>query len=144
MAARLRWLNLTILRGRSVFVTGAYGLLGGWLVKALLDRGARVTVLKRDAVTASALVLEETERLVNVVRGDVCDATLLERALSEYEVDTVFHLAAQTIVGVANRAPLSTFETVHIVCSRYASASIHAWATSPTSVGSSAPSPTSP
>ena len=107
MAARLRWLNLTILRGRSVFVTGAYGLLGGWLVKALLDRGARVTVLKRDAVTASALVLEETERLVNVVRGDVCDATLLERALSEYEVDTVFHLAAQTIVGVANRAPLS-------------------------------------
>ena len=97
--------------GRSVFVTGAYGLLGGWLVKALVHRGARVTVLKRDAVSASALVLEGTERLVNVVHGDVCDGALLERALGEYEVETVFHLAAQTIVGVANRGPASTFET---------------------------------
>ena len=96
---------------RSVFVTGAYGLVGSWLVKALLDLGARVTVLKRDAVTASALVLEGIERLVNVVHGDVGDALVLERALAEYEVDTVFHLAAQTIVGVANQAPLSTFET---------------------------------
>ena len=99
------------LRGRSVFVTGAYGLLGSWLAKALLDQGARVTVLKRDAVAASALSLEGTERRVNVVHGDVCDAPLIERALIEYEVDTVFHLAAQTIVGVANKAPLSTFET---------------------------------
>jgi CDP-glucose 4,6-dehydratase len=105
------WLNLPTLRGRSVFVTGAYGLLGSWLVKALLARGARVTVLKRDAVAVSALVLEETERLVDVVHGDVCDARLLERALAEYEVDTVFHLAAQTIVGVAIRSPTSTFET---------------------------------
>src|SRR5690348_7617970 len=95
---------------RSVFVTGAYGLLGGWLVKALLDRGAAVTVLKRDAVSASALILEGTERRVNVVHGDVSDPALLERTLGEYEVDTVFHLAAQTIVGVANRSPISTFE----------------------------------
>lgn len=102
---------MTTWRERSVFVTGAYGLLGGWLVKALLARGARVTVLKRDETTASALVLEETERLVNVVHGDVTDAPLLERALGEYEVDTVFHLAAQAIVGVANRGPASTFET---------------------------------
>jgi CDP-glucose 4,6-dehydratase len=102
---------MTTWRERSVFVTGAYGLLGGWLVKALLERGARVTVLKRDETTASALVLEGTERLVNVVHGDVTDAPLLERALGEYEVDTVFHLAAQAIVGVANRGPASTFET---------------------------------
>jgi CDP-glucose 4,6-dehydratase len=98
-------------RGCSVFVTGAYGLLGSWLVKALLARDARVTVLKRDAVTQSALVLEGTERHVNVVHGDVCHAPVLERALGEYEVDTVFHLAAQTIVGVANRGPAPTFET---------------------------------
>jgi CDP-glucose 4,6-dehydratase len=96
---------------RSVFVTGANGLLGSWLVKALLDRGAHVTVLKRDAVAASALELEGTDRRVVTVRGDICDGALLERALAEYEVDTVFHLAAQTIVGVANRAPLATFET---------------------------------
>ena len=94
-----------------MFVTGAYGLLGSWLVKALHARGARVTVLKRDAVSASALVAEGTERLVNVVHGDVCDAALVERVLGEYEVDTVFHLAAQAIVGVANRGPVSTFDT---------------------------------
>jgi CDP-glucose 4,6-dehydratase len=97
--------------GHSVFVTGAYGLLGSRLVSALVDEGKRVTVLKRDAVIASALHLEGTERRVNVVHGDVCDGQLIERALNEYEVDIVFHLAAQTLVGVANRSPLSTFET---------------------------------
>ncbi len=99
------------MRGRSVFVTGGYGLLGSWLVKALVEHGARTTVLKRDAVARSALVVEGTERHVNVVHGDVCDAALIERALGEYDVDTVFHLAAQPIVGIANTAPLSTFET---------------------------------
>lgn len=96
---------------RSVFVTGAYGLLGSWLVKELVARGAQVTALKRDEVVASATELEGTERMLNVVRGDVRDLSLIERVLAEYEVDTVFHLAAQTIVGVANRGPLSTFET---------------------------------
>ncbi|MGB9183365.1 MAG: NAD-dependent epimerase/dehydratase family protein [Solirubrobacteraceae bacterium] len=101
----------TTLSGRSVFVSGGYGLLGSWLVKRLVAEGARVTVLKRDAVASSALVLEGTEREVSVVHGDICDGPLVERALGEYEIDTVFHLAAQTIVGIANTAPLSTFET---------------------------------
>jgi CDP-glucose 4,6-dehydratase len=101
----------TPIAGRSVFVTGAYGLLGSWLVKRLEADGARVTVLRRDATVASALELEGTERRVNVVRGDVGDLALVERVLTEYEVDTVFHLAAQSIVGIANRSPLSTFET---------------------------------
>jgi CDP-glucose 4,6-dehydratase len=96
---------------RSVFVTGAYGLLGGWLAKALLDAGARVVVLKRDEVPVSALTLEGTEARCAVVHGDVTDGELLGRVLTEYDVDTVFHLAAQTIVGTANRSPLSTFET---------------------------------
>ncbi len=103
--------NASSCSGRSVLVTGAYGLLGSWLVKALLEQGAHTTVLKRDAVIASALELEGTERHVNVVQGDLCDSALIERALTEYEVDTVFHLAAQTIVGIANAAPASTFET---------------------------------
>jgi CDP-glucose 4,6-dehydratase len=97
--------------GRSVFVTGAYGLLGSWLVKRLEAQRARVTVLKRDDTVTSALTLEGTERRVNVVRGHVADLAVMERALTEYEVDTVFHLAAQSIVGIANRSPLSTFET---------------------------------
>jgi CDP-glucose 4,6-dehydratase len=68
-------------------------------------------VLKRDVVVSSALVLEGTEREVNVVHGDIRDRELMERALGEYEVDTVFHLAAQTIVGIANTSPVSTFDT---------------------------------
>jgi len=99
------------LGGRSMFVTGAYGLLGSWLVKKLVEQDARVTVLRRDLVAHSALVLEGTERRVTVVQGDICDGALVERALAEYEIDTVFHLAAQTIVGIANTAPRSTFET---------------------------------
>ncbi len=99
------------LHDRSIFVTGGYGLLGSWLVKGLLERGAAVTVLRRDAVVGSALALEGTEQRVNVVQGELTDGPLLERALGEYEIEIVFHLAAQTIVGVANRAPLSTFET---------------------------------
>jgi CDP-glucose 4,6-dehydratase len=99
------------LRGRTAFVTGAYGMLGSWLVKTLLDRGARVVVLKRDAVTASALSLEGLEQHCQVVRGDLVDGALMDRIVGEYEVDAVFHLAAQTIVGTANRSPVSTFES---------------------------------
>ena len=99
------------MNARSVFVTGAYGLLGSSLVKALLETGAEVTVLKRDSVVRSALILEGTEKRVNVVHGDVCDPGLMARALSEYEVDTVFHLAAQTLVDTAKASPVSTFET---------------------------------
>ena len=92
------------------FVTGAYGMLGSWLVKALLERGEEVVVLRRDEVTRSALVIEGNEARCSVVKGDLNDPGLVERAIGEYEVDTVFHLAAQTIVGTANRSPVSTFE----------------------------------
>ena len=97
--------------GRSVLVTGAYGLLGGWLTRALVDGGARVAVIRRDEQARSALRITGLEASVDVVHGDICAEGLVERALAEYEVDTVFHLAAQTIVPTANRSPLSTFET---------------------------------
>ena len=96
---------------RPTFVTGASGLVGGWLVKRLLEQGAEVTCLVRDWVPRSELAASGLLERVNVVRGDVRDQTLLERALGEYEADTVIHLAAQTIVGIANRNPVSTFET---------------------------------
>jgi len=94
-----------------ILITGATGFLGSWLTRDLLGRGARVVCLVRDAAPHSALWQPELAGRVEQVRGDVCDQALLERAIGEYEVETVFHLAAQAIVGVANRNPVSTFET---------------------------------
>ncbi len=99
------------LSGRSVLVTGAYGLLGSWLVRALLAAGATVTVIRRDHVPGAALVRMGLESRVSVVDGDIAVEGLTARAIAEYEVDTVFHLAAQTLVPTANRSPISTFET---------------------------------
>ncbi|NQT92323.1 MAG: GDP-mannose 4,6-dehydratase [Lentisphaerae bacterium] len=96
---------------RPVLVTGATGLLGGWLVKRLLAAEADVVCLVRDRVPSCELIRTGTIEQVRSVWGDVRDQALLERALGEYEIDTVFHLAAQTIVGIANRNPASTFET---------------------------------
>lgn len=96
---------------RPTFVTGASGLVGGWLVKRLLTAGADVVCLVRDWVPQSELVRTGMIERVKVVRGDVSDQPLLERLLGEHEADTVIHLAAQTIVGIANRNPISTFET---------------------------------
>lgn len=96
---------------RPTLVTGATGLLGGWLVRRLLELDADIVCLVRDWVPQSELVRAQLVDRVKVVRGDVRDQALLERILGEYEIDTVFHLAAQTIVGIANRNPVSTFET---------------------------------
>jgi CDP-glucose 4,6-dehydratase len=98
-------------RDRSVFVTGGTGLLGSWLVKQLIDAGSNVVCLVRDWVPQSELVRSRRIEQINTVRGDIADHDLLERTLGEYEVEVVFHLAAQTIVGIANRNPVSTFST---------------------------------
>jgi CDP-glucose 4,6-dehydratase len=97
-------------KNRNIFVTGATGLLGSWLVEELLQRGAQVTCLIRDWVPGSKLVDSGLVQRTNVVRGELEDLTVLLRALNEYEIDTVFHLGAQTIVGTASRSALSTFE----------------------------------
>ncbi len=96
---------------RPVLVTGGSGLLGSWLVRELLDRKASVGVLLRDHVPRSRLLEDRLAERCWRVSGDVVDFDLLERALNEYEVDTVFHLAAQTLVPIANRNPRSTFDT---------------------------------
>ena len=95
---------------RPTLVTGATGLVGGWLVTRLLDEGAAVVCLVRDSVPQSQFVRAGLAARVTVVRGDICDQPLLERVLAEYEIDTVLHLAAQTIVGIANRHPASTLD----------------------------------
>lgn len=97
-------------KNRNVFVTGCTGLLGSSLTRHLVEQGANVVGLVRDGVPRSLLVQEGLLQQISIVHGALEDYMLLERALNEYEIEVVFHLAAQTIVGTANRNPLSTFE----------------------------------
>jgi len=98
-------------RNKNVFITGATGFLGSWLTKYLLDGNSNITVLARDWVPYSKLYADNLNKKINIVKGEIEDYFLLERILNEYEIDTVFHLAAQTIVVIANNNPISTFET---------------------------------
>ena len=95
---------------RPVFVTGATGLLGNSVTRYLIKRGASVVALVRDWVPESELFHTDVLSNLKIIRGDLVDQQVLERVLGEYEIETVFHLAAQTIVGIANRNPISTFE----------------------------------
>ena len=94
-----------------VLVTGCTGFLGAWLTMALVDLGAAVVGLVRDEVPFSQLRRSGYDRRIAIARGDVTDYACIERVLAEYEVETIFHLAAQTIVSIGNRTPLSTFES---------------------------------
>lgn len=98
-------------RDRNVLVTGCTGLLGSQLTGMLVEQGANVVGLVRDMVPKSNLIQTGIFDRINIVRGSVEDYFTVERTLNEYEIDTVFHLAAQTIVGIANNNPLSTFES---------------------------------
>lgn len=102
---RMQWKNTPVL------VTGCTGLLGSWLCKELIWRKARVVGLIRDWVPKSALIKDRYIDEMDIVRGDICDFQTIERIINEYEIEVVFHLAAQTIVEIANRNPLSTFES---------------------------------
>jgi CDP-glucose 4,6-dehydratase len=101
---------MTFWNNRNVFVTGASGLLGSSMVDKLLSQGANVTCLVRDWVHGSKLLESDNLMRCNIVHGELTDYDLLLRGLNEYEINTVFHLGAQTIVGTASRSPLSTFE----------------------------------
>jgi CDP-glucose 4,6-dehydratase len=104
-------LNDNFWQDRAVFVTGCTGMLGSWLTAALVERGARVVGLIRDRIAYSELQRTGTIKAIDVVYGDVRDYALMERVMAEYEIDAIFHLAAQTQVGIANRVPMPTFET---------------------------------
>lgn len=104
-------INSSFWLDRPTLVTGGTGLVGSWLVRRLLEAGADVVCLVRDWVPQSELIRIGIIERVKVVRGDIRDQAVLERLLGEYEIDTVIHLAAQTIVTIANRNPVSTFES---------------------------------
>lgn len=96
---------------KAILVTGATGILGSWLTRSLVEAGARVVTLIRDWDPQSELIRSGTIQQVSVVNGSLEDYSVVERAINEHEVDTVFHLGAQTIVGTALRSPLATFES---------------------------------
>lgn len=96
---------------KRVLITGASGLLGSWLTEELVTKGATIVVIIRDWVPDALLFDSPAFSKVIVVRGDIIDIDVVERCINEYEIDTIFHLGAQTIVPTANRAPLSSFES---------------------------------
>jgi CDP-glucose 4,6-dehydratase len=104
-------LEMSFWKNRNVFVTGATGLLGSWLVEELIRQGANLICLLRDWVPGSKLISTGLLDRTNIVHGELEDFSLLLRALNEYEIDSVFHLGAQTIVGTSSRSALSTFES---------------------------------
>lgn len=98
-------------KNKNVLVTGATGLLGSWLVKELIDNKSNIICLIRDFVPKSNLYLNGYYEKIIKIDGSLEDYFLIQRILNEYEIDTIFHLGAQTIVGTANRSPISTFES---------------------------------
>ena len=108
---QVKYMNNSFWKNRSVFVTGGTGLLGAELVSQLIENDANVVAAVRDNVSKSRFYIESLQNKVTVVHGDVVDFAFVERVIGEYEIDTVFHLAAQTIVRIANASPLSTFES---------------------------------
>lgn len=98
-------------KDRKAFVTGATGFVGAHVARMLIEQGAEVVCLQRDAVRANPLDLFDLRRRVTVIDGSIEDFALIERVINEYEIEAVFHLAAQAIVGAANRSPLSTLES---------------------------------
>lgn len=104
-------MNAQFWQNKNVFITGGTGFVGAAVAETLMNAGVHVVILERDQPTPSASAARGLRDRATFVRGDLSDEATLGRILNEYTIDTVFHIAAQAIVGVANRSPLSTFES---------------------------------
>lgn len=98
-------------KNRSVLLTGGDGIVGSWLIKALLSAGAKVVALIYDHNTNSELYLSGDVHRIKVVDGRLEDISVIRLALTKYKIESVFHLGAQAIVGTAWQRPLDTFES---------------------------------
>lgn len=98
-------------KNKNIFITGADGFIGAWLAKRFVEKKANVIILARDIKAEATYKLFNLEEKVTQVQGDLTNYSLLERVLNEYPIDSCFHLAAQALVRIANRSPLSTFES---------------------------------
>jgi CDP-glucose 4,6-dehydratase len=98
-------------RNKKVFVTGINGFVGGNLCKALIDSGAQVFGLIRNRNQNTFISHEKLESKIRVFYGDLCDKDLISQIISEEQINSVFHLAAQVEVGVGMANPFLTLET---------------------------------
>lgn len=94
-----------------VLITGADGFIGSWIAKELINQGAEAYTILRDIKRQSNLDVLNIKDKINIINGDLINLDVCTRVMNEYEIDTCFHIAAQAIVGAANRSPLSTFES---------------------------------
>jgi len=104
-------MSILFWKSRTVLVTGSTGLLGGWLIKRLLNEGAHVIAMLRGASTRSFVTRNCVSHGCMLAESDLCDDASLNKLVAMYAPQTVFHLAAQTQVGEAERDPSATFET---------------------------------
>ena len=98
-------------KDKNVFITGADGFIGGWVAKILVEKGANVVVVVRDFKKNNALELHNIKDKVSIVPGDIVNYELMSRIINEYSIEHIFHFAAQALVGIANRSPLSTYDS---------------------------------
>jgi CDP-glucose 4,6-dehydratase len=106
-----KMVNDNFWRDKNIFITGATGFLGSWVAKSLIEKNANVITLVRDKFPKCNFFLSGLDKHSTQVHGQLEDYHFIERVLNEYEVDTVFHMAAQTIVQTANRSPIGTFKS---------------------------------
>lgn len=99
---------MSLLNKKKILITGGAGFIGSWLAKELIDLGARVIVLD---LKDSHPILNDLQKKPILIRGDVRSYNLVKTILRERHPDFIFHFAAQTIVGIANRNPLPTLKT---------------------------------
>ena len=104
--------RLKFWNGKKVFITGATGVVGINLVNQLVNYNAEVVALVRDWIPRNRFqgTWFDDNSSVALVRGGLEDYDLLMRTLAEYESEYIFHLGAQTIVGIGNRSPRTTFQ----------------------------------
>ena len=104
-------MNQKFWQGKNVFITGINGFIGGNLAKDLLDKGANVFGLVRNQSFQTFLYFESLEKEIIIIGGELTDKELLNRIMSENNINVVYHLAAQVEVGVGLLNPYLTFET---------------------------------
>lgn len=104
-------LGMNFWKDKNLLVTGADGFIGSWLAKTLIEKEANVITIVRDIKKENNLDVLDIRKKITLIHGNLIDFNVIERAINEYDIDTCFHLAAQAIVGSANKSPLSTFES---------------------------------